>query len=84
MRHDIVGSSIGQDVDWKGVGYLFSIVGVLALGAAGCFAPNAPVWYFPALAIGIATSIVGFGLRYVAHLKQKREIEETKREAERR
>jgi len=26
----------------------------------------------------------GFAIRYVAHLKQKREIQETKREAERR
>lgn len=45
---------------------------------------TAPVWYFPALGIGVLTTIIGFAVRYVAHLKQKREIEETKREAERR
>jgi hypothetical protein len=32
----------------------------------------------------VLTSIVGFALRYMAHLKQRREIEQTKREAERR
>jgi hypothetical protein len=84
MSHDIGSDSIGHGIDWKGVGYLFSIAGVLALGAAGCFAPNAPGWYFPALAIGVVTSIIGFVLRYVAHLEQKRELEQTKREAERR
>jgi hypothetical protein len=34
--------------------------------------------------VGVATTIIGFAIRYVAHLKQKREIEETKREARRR
>ena len=84
MRHETVTLPVSKHIDWKGIGYLFSIAGALALGAAGCFAPHAPVWYFPALATGIVTTIIGFGIRYVAHLKQKREIEETKRKAERR
>ena len=39
---------------------------------------------FRSLAFGILATIIGFGVRYVAHLKEKRELEETKREAERR
>lgn len=84
MSHDGVRIPISSGVDWKGVGYLFSIVGALALGAVACFAPHAPAWYFPTLGVGVLTTIVGFGVRYVAHLKQKREIERTKEEAERR
>ena len=84
MRHESVTIPVRASIDWKGVGYLFSIAGALALGAVACFAPNAPSWYFPTLGAGVATTIVGFGIRYVAHLKQKREIEETKREAKRR
>ena len=84
MRHEAVTIPLGRGIDWKGIGYLFSIAGALALGAVACFAPNAPVWYFPALAVGVTTTIIGFAIRYLAHLKQKREIEETKRKAERR
>jgi hypothetical protein len=83
MRHESVTIPVRAGIDWKGVGYLFSIAGALALGAVACFAPHAPAWYFPTLAVGVATTIIGFGIRYVAHLKQKREIEETKREAKR-
>ncbi len=82
MRHETVTVPLARRIDWKGIGYLFSIVGALALGAVACFAPHAPGWYFPTLALGVATTIVGFGVRYVAHLKQKREIEEAKRKAE--
>lgn len=82
MRHQRVTIPVGRGIDWKGIGYLFSIAGTLALGAAGCFAPHAPVWYFPALGFGVLTTIIGFGVRYAAHLKEKHEMEETRREAE--
>jgi hypothetical protein len=84
MRHETVTIPVARGIDWKGIGYLFSIAGALALGAVACFAPNAPIWYFPTLAIGVLTTIVGFAVRYVAHLKQKREMELTRREAEKR
>lgn len=84
MRHETVTTPMAKGVDWKGIGYLFSIAGALALGAVACFAPKAPAWYFPTLGLGVTTTIIGFAVRYVAHLKQKREIEETKRKAERR
>jgi phosphotransferase system glucose/maltose/N-acetylglucosamine-specific IIC component len=61
-------------VDWKGIGYIFSIIGVLLLGAKSMPKPHDPSWYWPALIGGVVTSIIGFGIRYLAHLKQRREI----------
>jgi hypothetical protein len=84
MRHETVTIPVGHGIDWKGIGYLFSIAGALALGAVACSKDNPPEWYFPALGAGVLTTIIGYAVRYLAHLKQKREIQETKREAERR
>ena len=84
MRHESVTIPAGNGIDWKGIGYLFSIAGVLLMGAEAMPKASDPWWYWPALAGGVLTSIVGFALRYMAHLKQRREIEPTKREAERR
>lgn len=84
MRHESVTIPVSRGIDWKGIGYLFSIVGTLALGAAGCFAPHAPAWYFPVLGVGVITSLVGFAVRYIAHLKQQREIRALEQEAEKR
>lgn len=81
MRHETVTIPVGR-IDWKGIGYLFSIAGALALGAVASFKPDAPAWYFPTLGLGVLTTITGFVIRYMAHLKEKREIEETKREAD--
>ena len=69
-------------VDWKGIGYLFSIAGVLLLGAKSMPKLGDPGWHWPALILGVVTSIIGFGLRYFSHLKERREIERAKAEAE--
>ena len=50
-------------------------------GRGGVDKPDAPWWYYPALAIGMATSILGMAFRYMAHLHQKREMKRTKAEA---
>ena len=84
MRHENVTMARTSGTDWKGVGYLLSMVGALLLGAIAWPKPEDPAWHLPALIAGVATTIGGFGVRYVAHLKQRREIEQTKREAERR
>jgi hypothetical protein len=84
MRNETVTVPVSRDIDWKGIGYLFSIAGALALGAVSCFKTDAPPVYFVLLAVGVTATIIGFGVRYFAHLKQKREIEEAKRKAERR
>lgn len=69
-------------VDWKGIGYLFSIAGVLLLGARSMPKPQDPSWYWPALIAGVVTSLVGFALRYFAHLKQRRELRRTETKAD--
>ena len=67
--------------DWKAAGYMVSIISVLFLGAAASDKPHAPWWYYPALVIGMATSILGMAFRYMAHLHQKREMKRTEAEA---
>ncbi len=84
MRHETVTIPVARGIDWKGIGYLLSMVGALLLGAIAWPKPEDPAWYLPALIGGVVTTIAGFGVRYMAHLKQRKEIEETKREAERR
>ncbi len=79
MRHEKISQE--ASFDWKACGYLASIVSVLFLGAAAFDKPDAPWWYYPALAIGMATSILGMAFRYMAHLHQKREMKRTKAEA---
>ena len=82
MRHQTVTVPAAHGIDWKGIGYLFSIAGTLLLGAKSWPRPTDPWWHAPALVAGILLAIVGFGLRYVAHLKQRQEIREAKQEAE--
>jgi len=82
MRQETVTIPKSHGVDWKAIGYLCSVAGVLLLGAQAWPKPSDPWWYWPALIGGMATSILGFGLRYMAHLKQRHEIERAKAEAE--
>jgi len=84
MRHETVTIPVAHGIDWKGIGYLFSIVGALLLGAQAWPKPTDPAWHLPALIFGVGTTIIGFAVRYMAHLKQRKEIDEAKRKAERR
>jgi len=84
MRHETVTIPVAKGVDWKGIGYLFSIVGALLLGAQAWPKPTDPSWHMPAVIIGVSTTIVGFVVRYIAHLRQRKEIDQAKRDAERR
>jgi hypothetical protein len=84
MRSDPVTVGIRPGLDWKGLGYLISIVSVFFLGAIAWPKDGEPGWYMPALIIGMATSIVGMGCRYKAHLDQLRELRKTQAEARRR
>ena len=84
MRRESVTVPKTSGLDFKAIGYLTSIVSVLFLGAVAWTKENPPGWYYPALIIGMATSMIGMGFRYVAHLRQKREIKEAQAEAERR
>ena len=84
MRHETATTQASHGIDWKAVGYLFSIAGVLFLGAQAWPKPTDPSWHLPALVAGVITSLIGFVVRYLAHLKEQKEIELAKREAERR
>ena len=84
MRHETVTLARGPGLDWKGLGYLISIVSVVLLGAIAWPKASEPSWYAPVLVAGMATSIIGMGCRYKAHLDQRREIKRTKAEASRR
>jgi hypothetical protein len=83
MRHESPSKSSGRGPDWKGIGYLISIVSVFFLGAIAWPKPGDPAWYLPALIVGMITSIIGMGFRYRAHLQQQKEIEEAEAEARR-
>jgi hypothetical protein len=80
MRHESVTVEKPAGLDWKAAGYLISIASVLFLGAVAAAKENPPAWYYPALVIGMLTSMAGMGCRYMAHLRQKRELEEAKGE----
>ena len=67
--------------DWKAVGYLVSIASVFFLGSIAWPKPGDPAWHLPALIAGMATSVIGMGFRYKAHLDQKRELRRTRAEA---
>ena len=81
MRHEKVAAPSRSAVDWKGLGYLVSIVSVFFLGAVAWPGPDEPRWHGVALILGVATSILGMGFRYLAHLHQQREMQRTKAEA---
>lgn len=81
MRHETVTRPIAFGIDWKGLGYLTSIVSVLFLGAVAWPKDGDPAWHLPALIFGLVTSIAGMGLRYKAHFDEQREIRKAKAEA---
>jgi hypothetical protein len=70
-------------VDWKGLGYVVSIVSVLLLGAIAWPSETEPRWHVPVLVLGVLTSITGMAMRYRAHILQQRELTRTKAEARR-
>jgi hypothetical protein len=70
-----------RGVDWKGLGYIISIVSVFFLGAIAWPKPGEPEWHMPVLIVGMATSIVGMGFRYLSHLKMQKELRRTEAEA---
>lgn len=63
-------------LDWKALGYITSIVSVFFLGAISWPKTGDPVWYLPVLIIGMATSVLGMGFRYLAHIRQKKKMSE--------
>jgi uncharacterized membrane protein YqhA len=81
IRRETVSIPAPSRLDWKATGYIVSIVSVFFLGAVAWTKENPPGWYYLALVIGMATSVVGMACRCLAHLHQKREIRKAKDEA---
>lgn len=62
----------------KGVGYLISTLSVLLLGAVAWPKTGDPSWKAVAVAAGMAASILGMALRFMAHRKQDAELKQAK------
>lgn len=58
----------------RGLGYLISIVSVLLISAVAWPGPEEPRWKVVALLAGMALSIGGMGLRWLASRQQKSEL----------
>lgn len=82
MRHKTVTIPAARGVDWKGLGYLISIMSVFFLGAIAWPKTGAPGWHLPALIVGMATSIIGMACRYKSHLDEQAEIRKAEAEAQ--
>ena len=81
MRREGVTVQPVSGLDWKALGYTVSIISVLFLGAIAWPKAEDPAWHLPVLIAGMATSIIGMGFRYKAHLDEQREIRKAKAEA---
>lgn len=62
-------------MDLQGIGYLISSVSVIFLGTVAWPKPDEPQWMAWAVAIGMVTSILGMGLRWLSHLHDRKDIE---------
>jgi hypothetical protein len=82
MGHPHIATPVILGIDWKGLGYLVSILSVVLLGAIAWPKPEDPKWHAPVLIVGMATSIVGMAFRYKAHLHQQRELKKAEAKAE--
>ena len=83
MSNQAVSIFAVRGLDWKGLGYLISIVSVILLGAIAWPKSGDPTWHLPVLLFGMATSITGMAFRYKAHRDQQREIRKMEAENDR-
>ena len=61
-------------MDLKGLGYLISTVSVIFLGIVAWPVAGEPQWKAWAVAIGMATSVLGMGVRFLSHRKDRKDI----------
>ena len=66
-------------MDPQGLGYLISSVSVGFLGAVAWPGPDEPEWKAWAVAVGMATSVLGMGIRFLSHLRDRKNIERAAR-----
>jgi hypothetical protein len=62
-------------MDLQGLDYLISSVSVALLGAVAWPGPGDPQWHARAVVIGMATSVLGMSVRFLSHLRDKKNIE---------
>lgn len=67
-------------MDLKGFGYLISSISVLFLGIVAWPGPSDPPWHAPAVVAGMILSIVGMGVRFMSHRKDRRDIRRAARD----
>ena len=72
-----------RGLDWKGLGYLISILSVFLLGAVAWPHSGEPWWHIPTIILGMSTSILGMACRYKAHLDQQRQLRKAQAAAKR-
>ncbi len=58
----------------RGIGYFISIISVLLIGAVAWPRPDEPSWKAAVLLAGMAASIIGMALRWMASRKQLGEL----------
>lgn len=68
-------------MDLKGLGYFISTISVLLLGVVAWPGPGEPRWKAIVLAAGMAASILGMGVRWLSHRKDRKDIERAEAEA---
>jgi hypothetical protein len=73
--------TVPAGIDWKGLGYIVSILSVGLLGAVAWPKAGEPGWHAPVLAAGMTASILGIAFRYLAHLKEQKELRQARDDA---
>ena len=68
-------------VDFKGLGYFISTISVFLLGIVAWPTPEEPRWKAIAVSVGMTTSILGMGVRFMSHRKDRMDIERAEAEA---
>jgi hypothetical protein len=61
-------------MDLKGIGYLISSVSVILLGIVAWPGPGEPAWHAVAVLVGMVLSILGMGVRFLSHRKDRKDI----------
>lgn len=61
-------------MDLQGLGYLISSISVAFLGIVAWPGPDEPQWKAWAVAIGMATSILGMAVRFMSHVRDRNDI----------
>jgi len=70
-------------MDLKGLGYSISTISVILLGIVAWPKPDEPQWKALVLVTGMLVSVIGMGVRFISHRREKAAIAYAQREAER-